>query len=132
MPIDFREIPECRVNVFTHTGSIPDDELISFYRSVYENKRFDASKDYLVDLRQADSSPRSVDALRLLVDLIAPHMRAVETAPRVAVIAPHSLSFGLARMYEVFSDEIPWTFVVFRDAEAACAWLGLPENATTT
>jgi hypothetical protein len=121
-------MPEHRVTVFTHTGSVPDDEFLSFYQSAFENKRFDVSMNYLIDLRETDSSPRTADALGVLAESIRPYMRDVDTRPKVAVIAPRALSFGLARMYGAMADVIPWTFVVFRDAEAACAWLGLPEH----
>lgn len=131
MPIYLRAMPEHRVTVFTHTGSIPDDEFLSFYQSAYEKKEFDVSMNYLVDLRGTDSSPRTADALRLLAESIRPYMREVDTRPSVAVIAPRALSFGLARMYGALSGAVPWTFVVFRDAEAACAWLGLPGHVTS-
>jgi hypothetical protein len=48
--------------------------------------------------------------------------------PKVAVVAPEDVSYGLARMYEGFTNDVPWEFVVFRAAAAALAWLGLPEN----
>ena len=31
-------------------------------------------------------------------------------------------------MYQVYADEVPWDFVVFRAVDAALAWLGLPED----
>jgi hypothetical protein len=130
MPIRLRAIPEHRVTVFTHTGSVPDDEFLSFYKAAYEERQFDVSMDHLVDLREADSSLRSPEALRVLADSMTPYMREVRSEPKVAVIAPRVLSFGLARMYEAYAQVVPWEFVVFRDPEAACAWLGLPEELT--
>jgi hypothetical protein len=34
----------------------------------------------------------------------------------------------MARVYEAFSDLVPVDFNVFRAADAALAWLGMPEN----
>lgn len=48
--------------------------------------------------------------------------------PKIAVIAPKDLSFGMARMFEAFSDTVPFNFGVFREIDAALAWLGVPEN----
>jgi hypothetical protein len=50
------------------------------------------------------------------------------TIPKVAVVAPKDLSFGLARMYQVFANSVPWNFVVFRAMDAALAWLRVPED----
>ncbi len=50
------------------------------------------------------------------------------TCPKVAVVAPNDLSFGLARMYDAFAGSIPWDFVAFRAVDAALAWLSAPEN----
>jgi hypothetical protein len=56
------------------------------------------------------------------------NLSGITMRPRVAVVAPKDLSFGLARMYDAFADSIPWNFVVFRAMDAALAWLGLPED----
>ena len=50
--------------------------------------------------------------------------------PKVAIVAPNDLVFGLARMYEVFSEleKVPWDLVVFRAVDAALAWLGLSDD----
>ena len=42
---------------------------------------------------------------------------------RTAVVVSRDLHFGLARMYEMFSSDLPVEFVVFRDLEAATAWV---------
>lgn len=45
------------------------------------------------------------------------------------MVAPRDVSFGLARMYEMSSTDIPRDFVVFRDLDAAAAWLGIPDDS---
>jgi hypothetical protein len=42
---------------------------------------------------------------------------------KTAVVVATDFHFGLARMYEVFSSDVPVEFVVFRDLEAATAWV---------
>ncbi|UCG50668.1 MAG: STAS/SEC14 domain-containing protein, partial [Candidatus Latescibacterota bacterium] len=113
---------------FVHVGAVTDDEFLSFYKALYEDTRIDKSFNLLVDLRQAQSYVRSAAALNEFAGFIRRQFEGTTGRPKVAVVAPDDVSFGLARMYEVFSDDVPWEFVVFRAADAALAWLGLSEN----
>lgn len=128
MPITYELRPDDRVVVFVHSGTVPDDEFISFYKTFFENTQFDKSFNLLVDLRQTDSSIRSTEALQQFAEYILQHYANIADRPKIAVVAPEDIAFGLARMYEAFSGLVPWEFVVFRTAESALAWLGLPEN----
>ncbi len=42
----------------------------------------------------------------------------------VAIIAPSDHAFGMARMWQAHVDATDWDTCVFRDADAARAWLG--------
>jgi hypothetical protein len=128
MPITYHLKPDAKLVILVHLGSVPDDEFLSFYKSLYEETYFDKSFNVLIDLRRTDSASRSPSALQESVDLI--HRKFINTSarPKVAVVAPGDVSFGLARMCEVFSDAAPWEFEVFRSADAALAWLGVAEN----
>ena len=128
MPITFQVRPEHNLVILVHIGTITDDEFLAFYRSLYENDRITPSMNLLVDLRQADSTTRSSDVLRKFAGFIETKLTGIPERPKVAVVAPEDLSFGLARMYEAFADSVPWDFEVFREMNAALAWLDLPEN----
>lgn len=128
MPITYQLKPDERVVILVHVGAVSDAEFLSFYKALYENNIFDNSFNLLVDLRQTESSVRSSTALNELANFIGRQYLNATVRPKVAVVAPEDISFGLARMYEIFSGDVPWEFVVFRAADAALAWLGLPEN----
>ena len=128
MPITYQVRREHHLILLVHIGTIPDDEFLAFYKSLYENDRIDPLMNLLVDLRQADSTPRSPDVLRQFAQFIQAKLKEVPEQPKVAVVAPEDLSFGLARMYEIFSYSVPWDFEVFRTMDDALAWLGLPED----
>jgi hypothetical protein len=128
MPITCQFKPDARLIIFVHVGVVPDEEFLSSYRAFYKDPRFDKSFNLLVDLRRTDSSVRSSEALRKLADFIRGALAISKARPKVAVIAPEDLSFGLARMSQVFSDTVPWDFAVFRAPDAALAWLRVPEN----
>jgi hypothetical protein len=114
--------------IFVHVGVVPDQEFLSSYRAFYEDPRFEKSAKVLVDLRRTDSSVRSSEALRSLAEFMGRQPAVSAARPRVAVIASEDLSFGLARMYQVFSDTVSWDFAVFRAPDAALAWLRVPQS----
>ena len=128
MPITYQLKSDERLVILVHAGIVTDDEFLSFYRALFEDNRFDMSFNMLVDLRQTESSVRSAAALNEFADFMRRQFISITVRPKVAVVAPEDVSFGLARMYEVFSGDVPWEFAVFRAADAALAWLGLSEN----
>jgi hypothetical protein len=128
MPIRSINKPEDNLVIIVHEGAVEDDEFEKFYREFYEDGSFDKSSDLLVDLHKTLSSVRSATALTRLAYFLKKQYEDVTSNPKVAVVAPKDVSFGLARMYEAFSSDIEWDFVVFRSARAALAWLGQPDE----
>ena len=128
MPVTYHLKPDERLVILVHVGAVTDDEFLSFYKALYEDDRFDKSFNLLVDLRRTESAVRSAEALKEFADFMRRQLVGSTAGPKIAVVAPKDISFGLARMYEVFSDDVPWEFEVFRAADAAFAWLGLSEN----
>jgi hypothetical protein len=126
MPITCHCRQDQKLTIFLHTGIVSDEEFLSFYRAFYEDPRVDKTHDLLVDLRQAESTARSSAALKTFADFARSHTPAVSPRPKIAVIAPAAVSFGLARMYEAFSALVPADFTVFKDAADALAWLEAP------
>ena len=114
--------------IFVHAGVVTDDEFLSFYKALCEDNRFDKSFNMLVDLRQTESVERSAAALHGFAHFVQQQYRNTTARPKVAVVAPGDVSFGLARMYEFFSNTAPFDFVVFRAVDAALAWLGVPDT----
>lgn len=128
MPIKSRINPEQKLVIVRHVGSVPDGEFLTSYKALFQDARYDKSFNILIDLRRADSSARSPNTLRDFASFVQQQFAAAESGPKVAVVAPDDISFGMARMYEALSDSVPWEFKVFRDAAAAVSWLGLPEK----
>ena len=128
MAIKLHVMAEYNTAVLVHAGTTPDEEFLAFYKSFYERDSIDKSMNLVVDLRDADSRQRSTEVLHQFAEFIQGALADATLSPKVAVVAPKDLSFGLARMYEAFADSVPWDFVVFRDIDAALAWLGLPND----
>lgn len=128
MAIEHSVLPDHNLVILKHVGNIPDDEFLNFYKKFFTSDAVDLPMNLLVDLRKADSTPRSHKALHQFAEFMSSSLSVNQASIKVAVIAPDDLSFGLARMYEAYADIVPWDFVVFRFLDAALAWLGLPEN----
>lgn len=128
MPITFHFRAEDNLVICVHKGDRPDDEFLAACKNMYRNELYDLSMNRLIDMREAVSDTRSTVALRQLAEFV--NMQFIESNehPKIAVIAPNDLSFGISRMYEIFADAVPWELVVFRSVDAALAWLGLPED----
>ena len=131
MPIKCHYRIADRLVVFVHEGVVSDDEFLSTYTACHEDPRFDRAFNVLVDLRRTESDVRSSSVLRAFADFRHRWFGDKQVHAKVAVIAPQDLSFGLARMYEIYSETVPVDFVVFRAADAALAWLGAPEDLLT-
>ena len=128
MPITLEHKPEHKLIIFTHKGEISDDEFLDFYCNHFKDETFDPAMKLLIDLREADSRPRNPGTLLQFAIFIREHLKDSPAHPKVAVVAPKSLSFGLARMYQSYAESVPWEYVVFRAVDAALAWLDVPEN----
>ena len=128
MAIELFTKPEHNLDILVHVGKIQDDEFLDYYRSFFESDTFDPSRNLLVDLREANSSTRSVEILRKFAEFARATLKGLTASTKVAVVAPKDVSFGLARTYEAFTNSVPWDFKVFRAIEDSLAWLDLSEN----
>ena len=86
MPITVHFHPEANLVIIVHVGVVPDDEFLASYRAIYEDPRFDASFDELIDLRQADSTPRSSCVLQEFAVFVREKRRNTSGSPRVVSI----------------------------------------------
>ncbi len=105
-------------------GDLTFEEILLGLTRVVEHPDFVKNQDVIWDFRNAKPAvfpePRDI---RLLAD----HMRNLRekrgSGYKVAVIASEDHTFGLARMYEAYSDRLPFELTVFRDAGKAYEWL---------
>ena len=128
MPIECLCKPDDSLVIFTHIGLVSDEEFLERYIACFNDPDFDSSFDLLVDLRQTNSSARSTAVLSKLAEFMGQKYMGAKTSPKAAVLAPERLSFGLARIFEVFSEDVNIDFKVFREADEATEWLGVAEN----
>ena len=81
-------------------------------------------KSELVDLSRADMRGVSTKALEKLARQVdAVFTRSGIESIKTAVYSPGDTTFGLGRVYEVWSDASPELVNVFRDRQKAINWL---------
>ena len=100
-------------------GKMKLDEFESSQWALKENPDFDPSFDHLFDMSGVDDID---DVSAQNIKRIA-HIRIFSPTSRRAVIAPDDLTYGLSRMYEVFSKANDSNLGVFRNREDAVNWL---------
>lgn len=83
----------------------------------------------IIDLSSVDVS----DLGRSEIDRIVSRAASLDYGPRtlIALVAPQSLSFGLARMYEIVaSSDLPRNRAVFRAIEDAVEWVRTEQDSS--
>lgn len=78
----------------------------------------------LLDLRAATDAEITTAEVRRIADV---DQKRPERIARMAIVASHDVSFGLARMYQSLSSDMQTEVQVFRDLATAQAWLGIED-----
>ena len=115
--------PETGRVTLTATGSIEVRNLQEALREMTEAPEFRPGADIVWDFRKAESQDLSAERLRDLVTFVAGIQDVRGTGYKVAIVVARNVDFGLARMYEAFSDELPCELRVFMSLEDAQAWM---------
>ena len=84
---------------------------------------FQPGADALWDLRKAELNHLPTNDIMALVTYIKGYRQSRGSGYRVAIVVERDLLFGGARMFEAFSDTVPFTCSVFRNIDEARAWL---------
>jgi hypothetical protein len=102
------------------------DNLSAFY-ALSVDPRFEFGFSQLCDFRGITEARLGESELREFVTLEQSSLDLLSGA-RIALVAPEAFSFGLARMWEILADGMPFETHVFRSLPEAVAWLGLSES----
>lgn len=128
MPLRYQIDDEHRLVTATGHGTLSDQEVFEYKQSVWSLPRV-AGYDELVDVTDVQQiDVPSTERLRELARLSA--AMDVSEPSRLAIVANDLVSFGLARMYEVFrklDTRSTKKVSVFRTVEEAIVWLKTPQ-----
>jgi hypothetical protein len=117
MPFSFHVDESMKVFHVEAIGEVNDMELIDLSASLRKEPAFVSGYPILCDC----SALTTVSISASQIELLAKTARSRTNF--VAVIAPLAVAFGLARMYQIFSDPDDARIHVFAGVEEAMAWL---------
>jgi len=115
------------------TGKITDQEILDAYKRFYTGPTWSPGMHELVDLADADFAEVTPAAIASLAAYVAKTLEehGVQSS-RAAVFCGRDLEYGVARMYDVFSEGSPEYSRVFRDREKARAWVKGGDDAVSS
>ncbi len=124
MPITFSVIENKNYFVAAWFGEISDAEMYDSYKSFYEGGNWSPKLNELADLSHSDMSKITSEGLSSLTQFVESFFiqKGVISA-KTAAYSPSDLSYGMARIYGVWSEKSPEEFRVFRDYHDAIFWL---------
>ena len=106
-------------------GKYEPQEIIDQFQAALADPRCPTSVALLVDVTQSESlETRAPHEIRIVAEALGPHRERI--GGRCAVIAKKDVHFGLSKMGSVFSEGVGVETGVFRNAESALEWLGVP------
>ena len=127
MPIQFQVDHERRVVLAAGSGTLTDGDVFGYQREVWSRADVRGYHE-LMDMTAVESiEPPSPERIRELAELSA-HMDAHSTPTRFAIVAPSTIAFGLAKMFQAQRDlqkRSTKDVGVFRTRSEALAFLGL-------
>ena len=107
-------------------GEVTADDERRALQSFGADPDLDPTADLLVDRRRAISQQNPQDLKGVVAESRHVFPEA-DARPRMAIVAPQPLDFGLGRMIQLgAAGEPPHDLQVFETLDAACAWLGVP------
>jgi hypothetical protein len=105
-------------------GELSDGDLREMYESLRRDPAFDPSFRQLCDLRSVTRITTSVETLRFIAQ-----RRIFQPGTRRAFVVGREVDFGLARLFQAYSEVEGQTVEVFRNMSEAEAWLGIGAEA---
>lgn len=110
------------IRIVRFSGAITEADFLDAFRKLWSDPAYDPTLPEIVDLSQASKISVGQPTIRQLAET-AVQVHADTDGTKVAIYAPTDLTFGLSRMYSVFVDASPDLYRVFRERDAAVAWL---------
>ena len=112
---------EKQLTIVTCSGTILKKELIDVIKALYASE---LTPNHLWDFTETDLSQIKGDDLQEIA-VFAKQYTPTRIEARTALVSPSTVGFGLARMFEVFAENVglPVELNVFRSPEEAKEWI---------
>ena len=121
MPIHFTFDKEKNILYCVANGTLTPDEFYNKTLSMTQSSEYSADVRTLWDIRNLDFDIIDTDFQKKLIAIREAIPARGKT--KIACVADSDLSFGLTRMYQILSSDLPQELMVFRDFAKAEQWL---------
>ena len=121
MPVHFKYNVDNKLLYGTIEGQIGIDELRDALGKITTSTEFPPNVNALWDLRNLDFSRLNADFGEAIIS--AREENSKRGNSKIALIAEDDLDYGMSRMYQMLSDNLPQKISVFRDTDIAENWL---------
>jgi len=123
VPVSFRIDRARRLVVTTARGVLTDEEVLNHVRELTTDPEFDPTFRQLADFREVTRAELTSTGVRAVA-----RKSPWQAGARRAFVCDQDVLFGIARMFELFSDEGKDEIQVFREMSGAQAWLRLDKT----
>jgi hypothetical protein len=120
MSFSLRRASDPDVTIATCEGSLDINDAKAGAKAIWSTPAFRANP-VILDFRQARLSVSAAD-VRALAEFILTEQPAASRPPRIALVAPGDLDFGLSRVFAAYRDHPSTEVGVFRDFDEALIW----------
>lgn len=123
MTISYEIIPDKKLVVNTVKGRFDFDGYQNLMERILDDPRFVPSMHMLWDFTTSTLIDLSNDDFEGIKSYIQKNSKRRGSGYRAAFVVTKEVDFGLSRMYQMISEDLPVTFEVFRDFKEAMAWI---------
>lgn len=124
MPISYRIDQARHLVLTTATGILADNDVLDLKRRLVADPAFRPDMRQLSDVRGITALQVTAAGVRGMVALDSANASRLE-GHRLAIVTGEDVVFGMARMYQSMTEQNLPGVGVFRDYDAAAAWLGV-------
>lgn len=119
----YKILPAENLVLNTIVGAFSYEEYRTLMENIMNDERFKPSMNMFWDLREVDASGFSSDD----IDRIRAYMEIIQKKRgenyRVALLVSRALDYGISRMYQIVSDDMPFNLEIFYDEQEALNWI---------
>ncbi len=128
MPMSY--IIDQRRNLIRITGSgvLTDKEMIQCITDLREDPALQPDMSTLSDMRNVEVAFTAEGIAKMLNIMERTSER--RTGAKAAIVVNSEVAFGMGRIFEMRAEvRVDPSFMIFRDMEAACEWLGIENQS---
>jgi hypothetical protein len=121
MSVEFRIDKDDGIVYGTLKGEVNVEEILAAMEHLVQSEEYEPNLNGITDLRAMKWESDQGD-LRKLVHFLIEHRKKIGRS-RSAVVVSGDRTYGMSRMFEVFSEQAPLKVRVFRDFDKAKRWV---------